>query len=150
MNPKIKIAVLGKVFEVSSRKIGEVQGFPNDPKDKNPHTKFMISVHRTDLADGVLRAGYVFYGSSQDYWEGKTTLDENDLKYAFMCLFDDALMATQSFSDFCSELGYNEDSRRAYKIYKACGVQLNKSFKLGEMQSEIPDLLNELKEKYNL
>ena len=32
----------------------------------------------------------------------------------------DAVAGMNDFSDFCSELGYDEGSRRAEKIYKAC------------------------------
>jgi hypothetical protein len=36
------------------------------------------------------------------------------------CLASDANGASDSFEDFCSNFGYDEDSRKAEKIYKAC------------------------------
>lgn len=36
------------------------------------------------------------------------------------CLLSDASCAYGSFEDFCSDLGYDTDSRKAYRTYKAC------------------------------
>ena len=37
------------------------------------------------------------------------------------CLQGDCQSAEYSFEDFCGEFGYDQDSRKAFKIYKACG-----------------------------
>jgi hypothetical protein len=36
------------------------------------------------------------------------------------CLFRDAQCGAELFADFCSELGYDEDSRKAFRAYEAC------------------------------
>ncbi len=35
------------------------------------------------------------------------------------------------FSEFCGSLGYDEDSREAERIYKACGKEYDKLSKIG-------------------
>jgi hypothetical protein len=36
------------------------------------------------------------------------------------CLIGDAFYGRQSFDDFCSDLGYDNDSRRAERTWRAC------------------------------
>ncbi len=36
------------------------------------------------------------------------------------CLISDASAGAQSFEGFCGEFGYDEDSRKALSVYKAC------------------------------
>jgi hypothetical protein len=50
----------------------------------------------------------------------------SDLKHAFYCFVSDAISAKESFENFCSELGYNNDSIQALNTYKACKVSLQK------------------------
>ena len=48
------------------------------------------------------------------------------------CLFFDARCADTSFENFCSDLGYNNDSIKALKTYLACqesGKKLRKALK---------------------
>jgi len=45
---------------------------------------------------------------------------ESDIIGALSCFVSDAMSSKDSFEDFCSELGYDSDSRKAYKIFKAC------------------------------
>lgn len=45
------------------------------------------------------------------------------------CLCSDTQVGEQSFPDFCSEFGYDEDSRMAEKTWKGCrsnGIRLRK------------------------
>lgn len=79
------------------------------------HNKFKISV---STATG--RTSFLFYGSMFDYQKGVTELDAAAIISALQCFFSDAASAAGSFADFCSEIGYDEDSRAAYKIYTAC------------------------------
>jgi hypothetical protein len=84
-------------------------------KNNTYHNKFKLSV---STAAG--RTSFTFYGSMFDYQNGVTELDAAALRSALQCFFSDASSASGSFTDFCSEIGYNEDSRAAYKIYTAC------------------------------
>lgn len=45
---------------------------------------------------------------------------EYDLLNAFYCFVSDAFSGEQSFSDFCADFGYDEDSRKAWNTWKAC------------------------------
>lgn len=47
-------------------------------------------------------------------------ISEPDVPSVVSSLCSDALAGEQSFSDFCSDFGYDEDSRKAEKIWKAC------------------------------
>ena len=53
------------------------------------------------------------------------------------CLVADAQCVEYSdFADFCAELGYDEDSRKAHSIYQACcdiRAKLNRMFNLDEL-----------------
>jgi hypothetical protein len=43
----------------------------------------------------------------------------------------------ETFEDFCSSFGYDEDSRKAYKIWEACkksGEKLQKLFSADEIE----------------
>ena len=39
------------------------------------------------------------------------------------CIASDAASALEDFADWCSNLGYSEDSRKAERVYKACQRQ---------------------------
>lgn len=45
---------------------------------------------------------------------------EPDLEGVLECLASDVSCSQYTFSEFCSNLGYDEDSRKAEKIYLAC------------------------------
>jgi len=45
---------------------------------------------------------------------------ESDLFGAFECFVMDAMSGESDFEGFCSESGYDTDSRKAAKIHKAC------------------------------
>ncbi len=46
------------------------------------------------------------------------TLDE-----VLNCLASDSSCVENDFGDFCSEFGYDEDSRKALRIFKTCKAQ---------------------------
>jgi len=69
---------------------------------------------------------------------------EYDILNAFYCFVSDAVSGEYSFSEFCSDLGYDEDSRTAEKIYRKCKKQLEKLHKIYD--GDIYDLSNELQE----
>lgn len=66
---------------------------------------------------------------------------------AFQCFVSDALSAKESFEYFCSEFGYDTDSRNAERIYKACEKALRKLERI--FTGDIYDLANELSELEN-
>ena len=57
-----------------------------------------------------------------DYWMGQAHTDEPTVDGVLDCLLSDAQGGEQSFEDFCSEFGYDTDSRKAENIWKACTI----------------------------
>lgn len=55
------------------------------------------------------------------------------------CIFGDAQSGISTFNEFCSEFGYDTDSRRAYKIHKACVKTLDKLLELGVSRQTIEE-----------
>ena len=59
-----------------------------------------------------------------DFWasiNNPQLSSEYDVINAFRCFVDDAISGDMQFCDFCVEFGYDEDSRKAYNTWKACG-----------------------------
>lgn len=66
---------------------------------------------------------------SVQYHMGSAHKSSPELLGVLGCLFSDASSGDTDFSDFCSEFGYEEDSRKAEKTWKACAsmnVRLHK------------------------
>lgn len=61
------------------------------------------------------------------------------------CLLSDAAAGSELFADFCAELGYDEDSRRALAIYEACQKT---AVQMRMFTGEEREKLNELLEDY--
>lgn len=71
-----------------------------------------------------------------------------DVLNAFYCFVSDAISGMEDFPDFCAEFGYDEDSRRAEKVWKACKRSLEKLERVsGYPLDEIYDLCNALAEE---
>jgi hypothetical protein len=54
------------------------------------------------------------------FFMGSARTDEPTAADVLSCLCSDASAAGQSFEDWCSDLGYDADSRKAEATYKAC------------------------------
>ncbi len=135
---KHSFLVKGVTFVVSAKLHEEGVPFPNaDKKDNTLHNRFKVTIS-TPLG----RATFDFYGSHYDYVNGIVEMGESELKHALYCFVSDACSAKNSFEDFCSEFGYDEDSRKAEKIYKACEKSLSQYDRLCE--ADIYDIVNEL------
>lgn len=57
---------------------------------------------------------------STDYWMGSALTDDPEAHEVMACLVGDAQLGRESFHDFCADLGYDEDSRKAEATWKAC------------------------------
>lgn len=55
-----------------------------------------------------------------DFWMGEAHTKEPDAEGCLECLLSDAQSGMEDFDTFCSEMGYDEDSRKAERIWKAC------------------------------
>ena len=118
-----------KHYTVTARFLREVDHFPNEGIQTNGnHNQFMVTVKNTNT--GIRRA-FTFPASIYDWQTGKKNMDADDLKNALVCLLEDSNIRGLSFSDFCNEYGYDTDSRKAYRIYKACKKQAEKVTALG-------------------
>lgn len=57
---------------------------------------------------------------SFDFWHGVAINSDPTAEGCLECLLSDAHGADNTFEDFCGEFGYDTDSRKAERIYKAC------------------------------
>lgn len=87
--------------------------------------------------------------TSFDFWASimHPVLDsEYDVLNAFYCFVSDAISGLDSFEDFCSNFGYDTDSRKAEKTWKACKRAAAKFQRISA--DDIYNLANELSENY--
>lgn len=126
---------------VTSTFVEWVKGFPFDEKDINYHGHFKIHLSTESGSDS-----FDFYGSANDAVKQKFIMNNEDLKYVLKCIIDDGLAGFYSFEEFCNEFGYDEDSRRAEKIYKACEDTCNQLSVIGIGEEEMCVIVNDLNE----
>ena len=139
---KTRIKVLDKEFEIKSRLKEEGVNFPIS-NDNLQHNKFTISISRIIDNKRITRRFY-FYDSFNNYRKGITDLDEDTLKWVFRHILEDGLLGCYTFSEFCKELGLNEDSITALRSHQACQKTLIKLLGLGILLGELTDIINEL------
>ena len=61
---------------------------------------------------------------SVDYWMGSAIKGKPTSEAVLECLLSDACSGEESFEDFCANCGYDTDSRKAERIYRACQKNL--------------------------
>lgn len=89
------------------------------------------------------RTSFDFWGSVMN----PSLESDYDLLNAFYCFVSDALSGLYNFDEFCGEFGYNTDSRKAEKIYKACKRAYAKFERVsGFSENEMYDFINKLSE----
>ena len=72
---------------------------------------------------------------------------EYDVLNALYCFVSDAISGLYSFDEFCGEYGYDSDSRKAEKIWRACKRSYEKFSRVSGMtDDEMYDFINELAE----
>jgi len=130
---KKTINVLGIDFHLSTKLVAE-----GVKQDNNP--SMYCNQFRVSVQTNKGKVSFKFSGSHNDYVNGIVDLDPE--KFVLYCFVSDAVAAKDSFKDFCSEMGYDVDSRKAEKIYKECEKSLNKLFKI--YSGDIYDLVNSL------
>lgn len=118
--------------------------FPNtDSKDTMLHNQFTITlINKTQT-----KRTFNYYGSNRDYENGIDELNDSDMKFAARSIFDDATYSINSFDDFCSELGYSNDSIKASKMYNECNrtrLRLNAlGFNSDDLYKALEDFSNQ-------
>jgi hypothetical protein len=118
-----------------------VKGFPFDKKDTNYHGQFKINIKQKETG---YEYNFDFYGSANDASQHITEMEDQDLKGALECIVSDAISGSYTFEEFCSEFGYDEDSRTAERIHNACKDSLSKMECLGFSLDDLYELSNEL------
>jgi hypothetical protein len=114
--------------------------FPNtDEKDQMLHNHFIVTVKNENGS-----IDFDWYGSYNDHKNNVTELDKSNLKDALHSFFSDTIAGNMDFKEFCSEFGYDEDSRKAEKIYNACGDLFEKTEILGITTHDLYDYVNKL------
>ena len=128
-------------IDVTSTFVEWVNGFPNDKRDINPHGHFKIHLTTENGSDS-----FDYYGSAFDAGNNKKILPDDDLLNALECIISDAISGTYSFEEFCDEFGYDEDSRSAERIHKACIDTLNRVNTLGISENDLYEIVNDINE----
>lgn len=111
-----------------------------DDKMQN-YNNHLITIVNTETHK---RTSFEFWGSVMN----PEITTEKELLFAFYCFLSDGQDSRYGFEDFCSEFGYNTDSRKAYKIFKACERSLHKGKKIGIDEDMACDIINDLQENY--
>lgn len=105
---------------------------PNEPEEFDFYTG--IGHRAPATKDQKIRASYEFQGLNENDKKGLTSYGKRYLARveemrkpvaphaasALYSLLLDASAVGQSFDSWCSELGYDSDSRKAYATYEAC------------------------------
>lgn len=137
-------------IELSARRVGEVKGFPNDPKDKLPRYKYRVSV-KIPCKMGDKSHSFPFYASNVDYEAGRKRMSNADLTGALMCIIDDAICGTYSYSNSLYELGYaddEDDPKRGKRIHNECKKTRRALEELGLIDDDnLYELLNAIDER---
>ena len=116
-------------------------GRPEMDERGNYRYRYAVTV-RSDSTGA--RRRFTFHASTADYDAGRRGLGGKDLLYAFRCFVEDAAAGEQPFSDFCSDFGYDTDSRTAERIWKGCRAAGGKLADLFHTDTDPVDLLDEL------
>lgn len=125
-----------KEFEISTRNVGG-KSASWDNRNMNYH---VVTVKNTNT--GKLTRFDFWCSIAKPEFE-----KEYDVLNAFYCFVSDALSGLESFDNFCGEFGYDTDSRKAEKIYKACKRAYAKFERVsGYSDDEMYDFINELSE----
>lgn len=115
------------------RRVERVDENPNMERQDMDHWKVTLEIGKTGFQKKRRRLTVYF---SKGYGHNGT---EPNVDEVLDCLASDSTAMDMSFEDFCSEFGYDMDSRKAEATFKAC-VRIGKNLArfLGD------DLLKEL------
>jgi hypothetical protein len=125
-----------KNIRVSAVYVGD-EAAPFMPNNYNNHR---VSVYN---ARNGKRTSFKFWASIMNP-ELRTRYEVLNALY---CFVSDAVSGLDSFEDFCSNFGYDTDSREAEKTWKTCKRSTDKALRvLGVSRSGLYDFLNDLSE----
>lgn len=107
------------------------------PWDAREHNRYTITITNKD--NGKKTRFYYYTSVARPEMNG---VDE--LKQAFDCFLSDSECGAMDFREFCGELCYDEDSRKAFKIWRACVRSLGRLQDIGFDMNDIGDFRDEL------
>lgn len=88
---------------------------------------------------GKKRMSFDFFDSINNFQKGVAILDA----YSALTCCSSEINCPDTFEDFCSEFGYEEDSRKAEKTFRALkkfSDKLNKFFDTEEMREDLGEI----------
>jgi hypothetical protein len=88
---------------------------------------------------GKDKCSFDFFDSQNNYVKGVKTLDA----YSVLTCCSSEINCPETFEDFCSEFGYEEDSRKAEKTFRALkkfSDKLNKFFNTEEAREDLAEI----------
>lgn len=119
----ISTTICGVTYKVTARLFAEGVKFPNTTtKDSTLHNQFKIRVVGNSTS-----ATFDWFDSHVNYTHGVVVLAERAVIDALYSFLADSLVGMGSFEEHCEEYGYDVDSRRSEKVYKACKKLYNKA-----------------------
>ena len=107
------------------------------PWDSRNHNRYNITVTNTDNGK---RTRFPFYTSIAK----PDITEEKELLEAFDCFISDCYSGFMDFREFCNEFGYDEDSRKAFKVWRACVASCARFQRIGGDVNDLDDLRCEL------
>ena len=126
-------------FKITSTFIGD-KLWNADDKMQN-YNNHLVTVVNTEIHR---KTAFEFLGSIV-----KPEIEtEQELLFAFYCFLSDGEGSRYGFDDFCANFGYDTDSRKAYKTFKACEKSLKKAERIGIDENMACDIMNDLQENY--
>lgn len=99
--------------------------------------------HKVTITHNKKSFSFEFWGSIMN---PEISNDQENI-FAFYCALSDALGAKDGFEEFCSNFGYDSDSRTAERTFKSCEKTLKKVERV--FSCDLYDLINEIADTYN-
>ena len=128
-----------KQFRITSTFLGD-KLWSADDKMQN-YNNHLVTIVNTE---NHKKTAFEFWGSIM-----KPEIEtEQELLFAFYCFLSDGEGSRYGFDDFCANFGYDTDSRKAYKTFKACEKSLKKAERIGIDEEMACDIMNDLQENY--
>ena len=144
MTTKIDYKKDNIALNVESSFIETVKGFPNSKNDDMYHNRFSITIE----SPSSIKQSFDYYGSYADYSKNITSLPESDIRNALGCIMSDGLNGFMDFEEFCGEYGYDDDSRNAERIHKACIDTKDKLESLDILEEDMITISTDINEDY--
>lgn len=105
-------------FTLKATYQGEKEPKCFDDNRSRSHTHHVITVRNNETGKKL----------HFDFWNSilnPQITDTEELKWAFQCYLNDCLVAMETYADFISEFGYDDD-KDSKRVYKECQYALKK------------------------